>query len=420
MLLAPARAFAYYDRGVVGVSVGSSNVSVQAGGSTSVSVSLLPASDQQTQGCGMAECPQKCPGECLDGNGQCTCAGLSYSTYYPSVSVTSSNGGVAQASYFGGAVQIYGSAAGSATITVTASLRQFSSSSTTINVQVSEAAAGGGASGGAAGGGSTGGSTGSSNTGGGTGSSTSATSNGVVASPTELALAALEQGTAEQDTVIEMHGRTLRLAALTPSTDVLAMLKNIAGTTEQLTLWRGGTVDKPDYSWVFQGQQIDPDSLATLDNLDLEINVSAKGSGLVASLLDGANKSLVLDFAHDGALPAPATIYVAAPAGITPDDDLGLYLYSEQGGGFNKVLGGLWSENGYIAFEIDHCSTWAISAENLAALGSAQSQSGQPYSGFSTEMIVAIVVVAVVLVAALATALLVVKSRKNKKTDASS
>ncbi|MDR0347818.1 MAG: hypothetical protein LBH56_05545, partial [Coriobacteriales bacterium] len=73
--LLPTTAFAYYDRGAVGISVGSSSVSIQAGSSISVSVLLNPASDAQTQGCGMAECPQSCPPECMDANGQCICAG---------------------------------------------------------------------------------------------------------------------------------------------------------------------------------------------------------------------------------------------------------------------------------------------------------------------------------------------------------
>ena len=59
-----------------------------AGSSTTVSVSLSPASDQQTEGCGMAECPQICgEKECLDANGQCTCNGTEYKTYTTSVAV---------------------------------------------------------------------------------------------------------------------------------------------------------------------------------------------------------------------------------------------------------------------------------------------------------------------------------------------
>ena len=80
------QAFAYFNFGTVQISLGGSNVSVQAGASTRVSVTVSPSSSDQTLGCGMAKCPQVCSGEgaiaagytCFDTNGQCTCAGSSY------------------------------------------------------------------------------------------------------------------------------------------------------------------------------------------------------------------------------------------------------------------------------------------------------------------------------------------------------
>ncbi|MGN0295320.1 MAG: hypothetical protein ACI4D3_15085 [Lachnospiraceae bacterium] len=132
---------AYFDRGPVNVSVGKSSVSIRQGQSETVSVSFSPSKSSQLPGCGMAECPQSCgEKECLDENGECTCNGTTYQTYYAFATVSSSNTSVATAEYSSGSVRISGISAGTATVTVTASLRQFSSTSATIKVTVSKAA----------------------------------------------------------------------------------------------------------------------------------------------------------------------------------------------------------------------------------------------------------------------------------------
>jgi hypothetical protein len=399
--------------------VGAASVNVQAGSSVSVSVSLSPASDEQTQGCGMAECPQTCPPECTDANGQCTCAGQAYSTYHTSVAVTSSNGGVATASYAGGAVQIYGVGAGSATVTLTASLRQFSSSSATIAVVVSEptndAEGGSGATSPIVG---TGAPTGS-------GDNAAADANSVVASPTELSravsdAAARDEGVTE-DTVIEMHGTSARLTRLGAGAQTVAKLREVAGTEGQITFWHGASVEHPDYSWTFYGRDLDVSALDGFDEIDLGLTVTEKGSGLVAALLDGADKTLVLDFAFDGALPAPATLYIASPASMSPSDALSLYRYDGQAKSFRHVLDGLYVESGYIAFETDHCSIWAISAQDLAVIPAAQAPTAAPdasggygFLSLSAGMPLVLLLVAAVAVAVLA-ASLVVFGRRHRR-----
>ena len=168
-----------------------------------------------------------------------------------------------------------------------------------------------------------------------------------------------------------MNGWIVHLVRLRPETDVLQKLHSIAGTSAEVTFWSGGTVEGPDYSWTFQGAELSADALANLSALDLSIALSASGQGLVSGLLAGSEKTLVASFSHSGTLPAPAVVYIAAPAYLQAGDALSLYLYDEQAGSFTRVLDGLTVESGYIAFEIDHCSTWAISASDLAALAPA-------------------------------------------------
>ena len=130
-------AFAYFDRGDISVSTGQKKVTLTQGESTNVSVTLSPSSSKQLPGCGMPECPQVCgEKECLNEDGECTCAGTDYQTYYATAQVSSSNTSVATASYSSGSVQIKAIEAGTATITVTGMLRQFTSSSSVITVEV--------------------------------------------------------------------------------------------------------------------------------------------------------------------------------------------------------------------------------------------------------------------------------------------
>ncbi len=134
--LFPSSAFAYYNRGSVSVSLGVSSLEVAAGESVDVSMSFSPAADSQTEGCGMAKCPQNCAASCQDENGQCRCSGTDYTTYYPTAVATSSNPAVAVAVCRNGVLTIYGRAEGEADIAVQASLRQFTDGETSIHVTV--------------------------------------------------------------------------------------------------------------------------------------------------------------------------------------------------------------------------------------------------------------------------------------------
>jgi hypothetical protein len=179
-------------------------------------------------------------------------------------------------------------------------------------------------------------------------------------------------GFATEDIVVDMNGWIVHLISLRNLADAREKLREVAGTDEQMTLWAGTAIDHPDYSWTFQGSELSAEHLDASGALDLGISVSERGTGLVASLLADTDKTVVLDFAHTGVLPAPATIYVAAPASMREGEALGLYLYDEGAGVFKKQLDGLSVESGYLAFETDHCSIWAISATDLSMLFSTE------------------------------------------------
>ena len=398
----PAQAFAYFAKDPVGVYLGAGSLSLTSGQTGTVSVSVDMWSEQQLPGCGMAECPQACGnlttpwgevGGCLNAAGWCQCAGTSYITAYTTLSVSSSNPSVARATVSGGVLSVQAYSAGTCTLTVYSSLSKHREGSTTMTVNVSDpvsaAPSGGGASGGSgSGGGSSGGGAPSGggasggyyvapsgNVGGGSGSGSDSGGSGGVsvsaagASATAAAAAAASSGGGEQRTVVEMEAENGAKVIVVEATDTAAAAEELAkikGTEGTCTFWSGGTLESPAISWTFKGADLsDEDDL----NVDPAVSVTEKGSGDVAELLADVGKSIVMDFAHTGDLPGPAEVYVRTSGVYEDGAVLGLYRYDEDAKRFRLEQEGVEAKDGYAVFSIDHCSTWALSDEDLAALG---------------------------------------------------
>lgn len=374
------KASAYYSFGTVGVYAGSSSLSVQAGSTTQTSITVNPSSDSQTLGCGMAKCPQVCTSDgassagytCFDTNGQCTCAGTSYSTYYPEVSAQSSNSGVATAYVSGGTLVVTGHAAGSATITVNASLRQWESNSTTVQVNVTAPAQPSQPS-------ASGGSTGA--------SSPSASSSAPAASDAASALgasgaageaapavsaAAIPQAAEATDsrddalneTVVETVAGKVYVVEKNSYLNTADELGKIAGTSDQVVIWAGASSDKPDYSWTFVGSDVDASRAAV--QFDPTITVSKLGTGDVSNIMKQARDGLVMEFAHSGMLPGTASVYIKTTGTFADGTELHLYVFNEQEKRFELAqTDAVKAEAGYAAFKLDHCSTWVLSTDDL-------------------------------------------------------
>lgn len=350
----PVSAQAYYTFGTVKVSTGASSLSVKAGSSTSTSVKVSPSSDRQTQGCGMAKCPQVCGGDgaieagytCFDENGQCTCAGTSYSTYYADVSASSSNSSVATASVSGGTLVIKGKKPGEATITVNASLRQWNSNSTRVKVTVNGSA-----------GSSAGGSAGSSSV---SVPETSTTPLPQAADPSQSRDDALNE-----QVIKTTQGMKIYSVEINSYLDTAAELKKVAGKKDECVFWSGASSATPDYSWTFDGEDVDVKS-ANLD-FDPTITVSEVGTGNVSNIMDQAKDGIVLDFAHEGQLPGKATVYVKADGAYADGTELTLFTFDDEAKKFVKAQDGIKVSDKYASFTIDHCSTWALSTDDLAS-----------------------------------------------------
>lgn len=369
-----SQASAYFNFGTVGVSLGTTYVSLTAGASTNVSVSVNPASSDQTQGCGMAKCPQVCDTKesiaagysCFDANGQCTCSGKSYSTYYPQSYASSSNSGVASAYMSGSTLVITANGAGSATITVGASLRQYTDGAAYVQVDVSAPPApveppssGGSSSGGTSSGGSSGGSSSS-------GDAPAALPSAAPSSSgvPEAAEAVESRDDDVNEKVMETEGGTVVLAECNSHLDAPATLAKIVGTEDQVIFWSGTSSERPDYSWTFTGDKL-KEGAADLP-FDPAISVSKLGTGNVANIMKQAKDGIVLDFAHSGDLPGEASVYVNVDSAFADGTVLKLYCFDPDKVAFGEVEAETTVEAGYASFKLSHCSTWALSTDDLS------------------------------------------------------
>lgn len=327
--MAPAQAWAYFNRGSVSVALGATSLDVQAGSASSVTVSITPSSDNQTEGCGMPKCPQGCSETCTDENGQCRCAGADYRTYYPSATATSSNASVAVAVYSAGTLTVYGKQEGEAVITVRASLRQFTDAQATLSVKVS------------------------------------GTAEGVAASGANVEVP--EAANVEQEdraAVVEktVMGRPVHMVRVSDSCDARAALASLAGVDGDVTFWQGDTYYHPAYSLTFAGSSYEADEVF---GFSPELEVLTEASGSLNQPLSGLSEFVVVDFAHQGALPAPATVYVEADKVFAGEQDIALFSYDEAAKEFVREDAPARMSGGYATFSVQEGKTYVVSSRDL-------------------------------------------------------
>ena len=319
-----ADSFAYFQRGSVNVYAGRGSVSVTQGSSASVSISFSPSSSRQLPGCGMAECPQICgEKDCLDANGECKCAGTVYQTYYPTASVSSSNTSVATASYSGGVLYINGISPGSATITVRASLRQFSSTSTSINVTVS--------------GRSETATSGTSSSGGGSQGKVSAKSvdKKDKKNKNDESTKARENG----ETVKSDRG-TINFVQISDGKMGKEYLEKIMGKKEYVDFQKKDESDTVLYTWEFLGTDLN-------EARDMDLNLDFSRKAFEGCKYGSEEDSVYLKRGDEDALPGKASTFIRVSDWFKDSDKLYLYSFASDDG-VKMMESGLSVENGYV------------------------------------------------------------------------
>lgn len=427
------KAEAYFNRGTVGVSVGRGSVSVEAGSNTSVSVSLSPASDSQLEGCGMAECPQICgEKECLDANGQCTCNGTTYKTYNTSVSVSSSNTSVATASYSGGTLSIHGVSEGTAVITLTASLRQFSSGSTSVKVSVSgrptqnngNTSSGSNASGGGsnnhagAGDSNTGGSnSGAANTGTGNNAGNVAVANQVSGDVNTVAEETAQEVAAEVEaenpdgvTVVQSDRGTITFVPVKEGKMGSNYLEAVKGKAEYVDFQKKDDAGNILYAWEFLGTDVK-------DVFDMDFSVAASEKAFEGCKLFKDGQALYLQFSHEGKLPGKAKIFVKAPENMSEGSEWYLYHYDSKKDTAEELAKKLKVENGYIAIELEECYDCVLSEKEIIVKDEKSETAKAEDNGVAEEEVSEtnnLLVVGIVILVVLAAGALLVVNKKKK------
>ncbi len=409
-LAAAAPSFAYFNRGAVELSPGSTSVSVAAGSSASVSVGIDPIKEDQLPGCGMAECPQTCGSSgCLNENGECTCAGTAYKTYYSTVSVSSSNQSVASASYSNGAVTIKGVSAGTAVITVTGSMRQYTDSSVSINVNVT-----GGS--GAAGAGPAGSnfSVGKNVPAEGLNvQEVSGAGSDASSSESENSGENAADGDGSADITGELRNTKkglYRIVELTDKTDVKSCFEQAIKEKSHI-VFQNKSGENVKWSWTFNAADISPEDA---QEIDLGIEASAEIPQSVKDAAGGVN-AYYLTFKHSGELPAPAEIYINVSEVFAESTVLDIYAVDAGTGNITETDSTANAENGYATFSIEKCSDFLLTDAPIDAKAADTADAPEVNGGASRSGTALPAVAAVVVIILIAGATGYTVYRKKKK-----
>ena len=349
-------AYAIVNRGTLSISM-PAGVSVTTGDSADVSCAPSPFSDAQLPNCLTDYCPSGCDfynGGCADADGQCTCNGGGYTTYYADCVVFSSNPSVARASWSDGTLHVVGYSAGECTIDVLATLRLWTDAESSIEVTVADAAVdpepdpGSGT---------------STSTGTGTSASTDtgASANVGTGNHTDAAAAVVATTVSASGdgttTVVNVDGSTASVDVKDATTvgigdegfnlgDALAAL---AGTERQLNIWGGADASAPDYIWQILGANLPTE--ADYHSLDLEVVDITSSNTALAKLLVGRTYQ-AFEFAQATPLPADMTLYVRTSKMFANGTYLNLYAYDATAGTFKKLSHNLLAAEGYASFGI--------------------------------------------------------------------
>ena len=404
----PLQSEAYFNRGTVSLSLGENALSLTAGTVSSVSVTIDPIKQDQLPGCGMAECPQTCGDGCLNESGECMCAGTEYRTYYSEVAVSSSDASIASASYANGTLTVNGNAPGTASISVTGKLRQYTDSTVVLPVTVTAAVSSGSPS----------------RTSSGSSSAPSASSGNVpvpsntnsvpqqngtgnvsadsggssviveeaspgkpsvpVSSPSQDETASgemtensnegssyegaedSEENETKADFLPEGELRDTargkyRFVELSALTDIPACFVDSANEGSHL-VFQKKSGENIAYSWTFDGKNLDPHE--DYSDLKLGIRCPASVPDKLEEKIKGKN-ALCMSFDYSGKLPDTARIYINVRESFPEDQDLFLYRISKSDGKLTKVSDHVEMSNGYASFSLDHCSDYLLTDSGI-------------------------------------------------------
>jgi hypothetical protein len=160
--------------------------------------------------------------------------------------------------------------------------------------------------------------------------------------------------------------------------EVASELAEVAGTNEQARLAFGGTPERPEIIWTFEGRALDALAVATYGNVNLGVRLSLEdlGASSTGQVDDGervqiattdmlasdtaTQESVVMNFEASGMLPAPATVSLIVPDFLA-STALSLYALDASSGTYNLMQSGLRAVDGYVGFMLSELSPLVLS-----------------------------------------------------------
>ncbi len=115
---------------------------------------------------------------------------------------------------------------------------------------------------------------------------------------------------------------------------------------------------KLTYSWTFASDAIDKAA-----NIDLGIKIGSSNKKADIEKITKNSNVLYLSFAHHGELPAPATIKAYVGDKYSDGAKVELYYYNEATNKVELINKDLVVKEGYVTFEIEHCSDYFLSEQ---------------------------------------------------------
>ena len=265
-----------------------------------------------------------------------------------------------------------------------------------------------------------------------------------VSAPVEVSQDALNNATAENPVTISVHLPTTALVQTIAnsttsniSLDVTipdeaihnanvkmaqiklekAVFEQVKASGKTFTIHVAGSDGKNLYSWTFDGNEITD---TTID-VNLALAVSSSEDNQVIKEALGGNQGTVLSFAHEGNLPAKATVKVDVSASFQPGETAYFYYYNPELNVMQAMGDGyVVDENGYVEVSITHCSDYVLTKTQLNIDHDNGTNSGtnigndmdSPQTGDNTNLMISIA--AVTAASAAITGFVVIKKRKTQ------
>lgn len=121
-----------------------------------------------------------------------------------------------------------------------------------------------------------------------------------------------------------------------------------------------------DLTYTWQFEKTDEFYASISDNLEIDLNLRLNIDTMTKTTKEinervDQNKLIVI-FEHHGKLPEVATIRINVAQKFEDGEKLYLYYYNEDSGNIEYIDNKLKVKDGYVEFQIDHCSDYFLTA----------------------------------------------------------